>query len=89
MLLMTLSVITPPMIEALGYEGVITHWINDPEQATKDLASYSHQYDDTIFWTIFWNPDTWQSDTNIKDATENSLLETAKYTLGLVKYVRG
>ncbi|ADC65374.1 conserved hypothetical protein [Ferroglobus placidus DSM 10642] len=63
--------------------------INDPEQATKDLASYSHQYDDTIFWTIYWNPDTWQSNSNIKDATENSLLETAKYTLGLVKYVRG
>lgn len=63
--------------------------INDPEQATKNLASYSHQYDDTIFWTIFWNPDTWQSDSDIRDATENCLLETAKYTLGLVKYVRG
>ncbi len=63
--------------------------INDPEQATKDLAGYSHQYDDTIFWTIFWNPDTWQSNQNIKNITENCLLETAKYTLGLVKYVRG
>jgi hypothetical protein len=35
------------------------------------------------------NPNTWQSDQNIKNITENCLLETAKYTLGLVKYVRG
>ncbi len=63
--------------------------ISDPEQATKNLASYTHQYADTIVWTIFANPNTWQSDQNIKNITENCLLETAKYTLGLVKYVRG
>jgi hypothetical protein len=63
--------------------------ISDPEQATKDLASYTHQYADTIVWTIFTNPNTWQNDQNIKNITENCLFETAKYTLGLVKYVRG
>ena len=63
--------------------------ISDPEQATKNLASYTHQYADTILWTIFTNPNTWQSDQNIKNITENCLLETAKYALGLVKYVRG
>ena len=63
--------------------------INDPEQATKDLAEYSHNYVETLFWTIFLNPDTWQSDSTVKQITENCLLETAKYALGLVKYVRG
>ncbi len=63
--------------------------ISNPEQATKNLASYTHQYADTIVWTIFTNPDTWQNDQNIKNITENCLLETAKYVLGLVKYVRG
>jgi len=63
--------------------------INDPEQATKDLANYTHQYADTIVWTIFWNPDTWQNNQNIKNITENCLRETAKYTLGLVKYTTG
>ncbi len=63
--------------------------ISDPEQATKDLAGYSHAYVETLFWTIFLNPDTWQSNSTVKQITENSLLETAKYSLGLVKYVRG
>ena len=63
--------------------------VSNPEQATKNLASYTHQYAFTIVWTIFTNPDNWQTDQNIKNITENCLLETAKYTLGLVKYVRG
>lgn len=63
--------------------------ISDPEQAAKNLASYSHQYVETLFWTIFLNPDTWQSSSTVKQITENCLFETAKYTLGLVKYVRG
>jgi len=63
--------------------------IIDPEKATKDLATYAHQYADTIVWTIFTNPDTWQNDQNLRKITENCLLETAKYSLGLVKYVRG
>ncbi len=63
--------------------------INDPEQATKDLAGYSHTYVETLFWTIFLNPDTWQSSPTVKQITDKCLLETAKYTLGLVKYVIG
>jgi len=63
--------------------------ITDPEQATKNLGKYTHQYVDTVYKTIYDNPDTWQRDTNLKQITENCLLETAKYTLGLVKYVRG
>jgi len=62
--------------------------ISNPEQATKDLATYSHQYDDTVFWTIYNNPNTWQNDQNLRKVTENCLLETAKYSLGLIKYVR-
>ncbi|MFO7967932.1 MAG: hypothetical protein R6U44_10085 [Archaeoglobaceae archaeon] len=63
--------------------------ISDPEQSTKNLGSYSHQYVDTVFDIIYDNPDTWRSNSNLKTITENCLLETAKYTLGLVKYVRG
>jgi len=62
--------------------------ISDPEQATKNLGKYAHQYADTVYSTIYDNPDTWQSNTDLKRITENCLLETAKYTLGLVKYVR-
>jgi len=63
--------------------------ISNPEQATKNLASYSHQYADTIVWTIFTNPDGWQSDQNVRNITENCLIETTKYTNGLVRYIRG
>jgi len=63
--------------------------ISDPEQAAKSLASYSHQYIDTLYFKIYNNPDTFQNDQDVKNITENCLLETAKWTLGLVKYVRG
>jgi hypothetical protein len=61
--------------------------IGDVERATKDLVGYSHQYLETLFWNIYSNPDTWQSNQTVKSITENCLLETARYTLGLVKYV--
>ncbi|AIY90960.1 hypothetical protein GACE_1934 [Geoglobus acetivorans] len=63
--------------------------INDPWDATENLASYSHYYFDTLYLTIYNNPDTWQSSTLVRSITEDSLLETAKYVLGLVKYVTG
>ena len=63
--------------------------ISNPEQATKELAGYSHRYVETLFWTIFIHPDTWQSDSTVKQITENCLHETAKYTNGLVRYMRG
>jgi len=63
--------------------------INDPWDATENLASYSHYYLDTLYLTIYNNPDTWQSSTLVRSITEDSLLETAKYALGLVKYVTG
>jgi len=63
--------------------------INDPEQAAKSLASYSHQYVDTLYIKIYNNPDNFQNDPDVKNITENCMLETAKWTLGLVKYVRG
>jgi len=63
--------------------------ISDPEKAAKSLASYSHQYVDTLYFKIYNNPDNFQNDQDVKNITENCLLETAKWTLGLVKYVRG
>lgn len=62
--------------------------ITDPEQAAKDLASYTHQYADTIVWTIFTNPDDWQNDQNIRNLTQNCIMETTRYLLGLVDYVK-
>jgi hypothetical protein len=61
--------------------------ITDPEKATKDLASHSHLYADTLFWEIILHKDTWQSSPTVKAITENCLQETARYTLGLVKFV--
>lgn len=43
----------------------------------------------TTFWTIYNNPDIWQSSTLVRSIAEGTLLETAKYALGLVKYVTG
>jgi hypothetical protein len=62
--------------------------ITDPEQATKDLAGYSNTYLDELYQTIYFNPDTWENDADIRDLTEDVLLRTAKYNLGLVKYMR-
>ncbi|WP_290623681.1 hypothetical protein [Archaeoglobus sp. UBA231] len=61
--------------------------ITDPEQAVKNLAGYTHQYADTIVWAIFTNPDGWQNNQNIRNLTQNCIMETTRYLLGLVDYV--
>jgi len=63
--------------------------IDDPWDATVNLAKYSHQYVDTLYLKIYNNPDTFKTDKTVKEITENCLLETSKWTLGLVKYVIG
>lgn len=62
--------------------------ITDPEQSAKDLAENSNSYIYTLYAEIFYNPETWEEDPDVKVITENVLRTTAKYNLGLVKYVR-
>lgn len=59
-----------------------------PAISTTSLAIYSNPDAFTIYWTIFFYPTSWEESTSIKTITENVLLRTAKYNLGLVKYMR-
>ncbi len=60
---------------------------DNPEKATKNLANYAHQYIDTLYSLIYENPNAWQTNSTVRAITLNCLLETAKYTRGLVKYM--
>jgi len=77
---------------SLSFKAVIDnnwvyHTVYSPDVTTRLLAGFSKDYEDTIFWTIYFNPDGFYSDPNIRSATEACLLSTAQDTLGLVKYV--
>jgi len=63
--------------------------ITDPAQATRNLASSSNSDINTLFTAIYYHPNTWRTNPTVKTITERSLLNTAKYNLGLVKYVTG
>lgn len=62
--------------------------ISDPEDAAQDLASYSNGYLSSLWMHIYYNPSTWESSSTVEDITENVLLKSAKYNMGLVKYMR-
>ncbi|HEX2956133.1 MAG TPA: hypothetical protein VHO70_04860 [Chitinispirillaceae bacterium] len=63
--------------------------VTDPAKSTKDAATFSNKYCETIIVTISNHRDTFPDDQNIKLVTENCILETSKYELGLVHYVKG
>ncbi len=67
----------------------IYYIINNPEQAAKDEAGQSNVDLDNLYTLIYYHPNTWRSDPNVKDITDRSLLRTAKYNAGLVKYMTG
>lgn len=62
--------------------------MSDPEQAVTSLASYSHAKLDDLFYDVYNHRDTFRSDSDVEEITDDCLLEMAKHTLGLVKYVR-
>ena len=62
--------------------------VTNPSTSAKNLASHSNSHIYSLYADIFYNPDTWQTDQDIVTTTDNVLLYTAKYNLGLVKYVR-
>ncbi|MDW7727786.1 MAG: hypothetical protein SCH70_11880 [Candidatus Methanoperedens sp.] len=62
--------------------------ITDPKQSTKDLATFSNSDLSNLYYLIYFHPDTWQTMDDVKTITERVLLKTAKYNLGLVKYMR-
>ena len=63
--------------------------ITNPEQSAENLASYSHADLDTLYAKVYYNRDTFGSDPEVITITDRVLHETAKYNLGLVKYMRG
>ena len=72
------------VFENNGYYYTIT----SPSSSTKSLAGYAKQYDETLYYLVYNHRYTFRTDSDVKSITENCLLDTAKYTLGLVKYVR-
>jgi len=66
----------------------VYHTVYSPDLTTRLLAGFSKNYEDTIFWTMFYyEPEEYAANQNLKAATEACLLSTAQDTLGLVKYV--
>lgn len=63
--------------------------ITDPEQSAENLATSSHADLNTLYSKVYYNPSTFGSDSDVITITDNVLYKTAKYNLGLVKYVRG
>ncbi len=62
--------------------------ISDPEDAAQDLAEYSNAYLNSLWMEIYYNPSTWESRATVISITESVLLKSAKYNIGLVKYMR-
>lgn len=54
---------------------------------TIDLSKFTNNYCGTVYGTIYDHPTTYKTDATLKSVTQNSLLETSKRELGVVKYV--
>ncbi len=66
------------------------YWYVNWNQGTKDLASYSNGYLNTIYTKVKNKGPTWNlaQDTSIDAVTQNVILKTTKYTNGLALYAR-
>jgi len=62
--------------------------ITNPSSSTKSLAGYAKNYDDELYYLVYHHRYTFRTDPDVRSITENCLLDTAKYTLGLVKCMR-
>jgi len=63
--------------------------ITDPEQSAENLASSTHSDVETLYETVYYNPTTFGSNSDVIAITKDSLREATKYNKGLVNYVRG
>lgn len=63
--------------------------ISNPERAAKDCARYSHLFVDTIYNTVYNNPDSFQNDSDLVGITHNCITESQCYVKGAVDYVVG
>lgn len=76
-----------------NFESVVSnnnndYYVSDPEAAAQDLAEYSNAYLSSLWMEIYYNENTWESSATVKLNTERVLLKSAKYNIGLVKYMR-
>ncbi len=62
------------------------NWAGGPIQSTKEVATSSHRFVDTLYSKIYYNPSTFQNDSWIREITRVCLSQTSKYTNGLVDY---
>ena len=64
-----------------------TQTVTYPATATSTLASFSHQYFDTLWSEIIANPTGFGSDIDVRFITTRVIRETAKYNRGLATYI--
>ncbi len=63
--------------------------VRSPNEATINIATFSHAYVDTLYYKVKNQPGTgFYSDPVVKSITENCVLIAARYTGGLVKYTQ-
>jgi hypothetical protein len=62
--------------------------MSNPAQSVKSLASYSNAKLDDLYYAVYNHRYTFESDPAVKEITDDCLLDLAKHTMGLVKYVR-
>jgi len=62
--------------------------MTNPSVSTQSLAGYAKDYDDDLYYLVYNHRYTFRTDQTVRSITENCLLDTAKHTLGQVKYVR-
>lgn len=62
--------------------------INDPAQATKDLAGYTNGYSEQLFLEIYNNENTWEGSSTVHSITGNVLAKTALYVRGFAWYAK-
>ena len=77
-----------------NYKSYVTNnWdyvpVSDPAQATRDMASFSNQYCETLIVTISNHRDTFGTDSNVRSITQNVVTVSDRYMLGIVHYVKG
>jgi PKD repeat protein len=63
--------------------------VRSPDEATINIATFSHAYVDTLYYKVKNQPGTgFYTDPTVKNITENCVLIAARYTGGLVEYTR-
>lgn len=60
---------------------------SSPEQSTRDVAIYSNQFLDNLYYQVYYHRYTLPTNTYVRETTRICILEASKYTNGLVDWI--